>query len=259
MVTFSKKDKYTFSDLVEIMDLLRADDGCPWDKEQTHKTIRRNFIEETYEAVDAIDNEDDANLCEELGDVLLQVVFHAKIAQEESSFDINDVSDGVCKKLVLRHPHIFGEGTASTSQEVLNTWDEIKKIEKSQKTYTQTMKELPKSLPALIYADKLQSRAAKSGFEFADINAALEKLKEEVSELEQAIAQSTNVQEEIGDVIFAAVKVSKFAKVDPEEALGKTSNKFLQRFSYVEKHAGELMNTMSLPEMDKLWEKSKKM
>lgn len=259
MVTFSKKDKYEFSDLLKIMDLLRSDDGCPWDKEQTHKTIRRNFIEETYEAVEAIDNEDDVNLCEELGDVLLQVVFHAKIAQEENSFDINDVSDGVCKKLVMRHPHIFAEGTAATSEEVLNTWDEIKKIEKSQKTYSQAMQELPKSLPALIYADKLQSRAAKSGFEFADIKAALAKLKEEIGELEQAINENTNVPEEIGDVLFAAVKVAKFAKVDPEEALGKTSNKFLQRFSYVEKQAGALMNTMSLTEMDKLWEKSKKM
>lgn len=259
MVDFKLKDEYGFEDLLRIMDLLRAPGGCPWDQEQTHQSIRRNFIEETYEAVDAIDQKDDENLCEELGDVLLQVVFHAKIAAEENRFDIRRVSDGICKKLISRHPHIFSDVTASNSEEVLNNWEEIKKIEKSHKTYTQAMQELPKSLPALIYADKLQSRAKKSGFEFPNIHEAFAKLKEEVDELEQAISSNTNIAEELGDVLFAAAKVSGFAKVDPEEALCKTSAKFLQRFEFVEKQAGALMNTMDLSELDKLWEKSKTM
>ena len=156
------KNKYNFEDLLDIMSTLRAPGGCPWDGEQTHQTIRRNFIEEVYEACEAIDLSDDRLLCEELGDVLLQVVFHAKIAQDRNAFDIDDVCDGVCKKLIHRHPHIFGDQKLNTSEQVLEMWDEVKKKEKQQKTTSESIDQIAKTLPALIYAEKVQKKAEKS-------------------------------------------------------------------------------------------------
>lgn len=257
MVNFKPKDSYSFEDLVEIMRLLRSENGCPWDREQTHESIRRNFIEEAYEAVEAIDKKDDANLCEELGDVLLQVVFHARIAEEDSRFDIGDVADGICKKLVLRHPHIFGDVSANTSKEVLRNWDEIKKVEKNQRSVTQAMRELPSCLPALIYADKLQSKAKKCGFDWPEVSGALDKLSEETEELRAAVEAGTNVEEELGDVLFSAVNVARFAHLDPEEALSKASQKFLKRFAYMEEHAEKPLSAMDLEEMDRLWNEAK--
>ena len=163
MIDFNPKDRYNMEDLTEIMALLRSPEGCPWDREQTHDSIRRNFIEEVYEAADAIDRRDDANLREELGDVLLQVVFHARIAQEGGRFDLSDVIDEVCKKLVRRHPHIFGGTAANTSEEALKNWDQIKKEEKGQKTAFQSLEQIPISLPALAYADKMQSSQRRLG------------------------------------------------------------------------------------------------
>lgn len=166
MINFNPKDRYGFADLVEIMALLRSPEGCPWDRAQDHASIRRNFIEEVYEAVDAIDQQDDAGLREELGDVMMQVVFHAQIARENGRFTIDDVTDEVCKKLIHRHPHIFAGVSAHTSEEVIRNWDAIKRQEKGQKNTAQTMEQIPHSLPALMYAEKMQSRAQKGGFQW---------------------------------------------------------------------------------------------
>jgi len=252
-----EKEKYDFEDLLHIMDILRAPDGCPWDIEQDHASIRRNFIEEVYEACEAIDDGDSVHLCEELGDVLLQVVFHADIAEDEGAFDIGDVCTGVCKKLILRHPHIFGDVKADTAEQVLENWDEIKKKEKKQKTYGQAMDEVAKSLPALIYAEKVQGRAKKAGFDWQDVSGALDKVREETDELEEALRDGSGVEDELGDLLFAAVNAARLAGVDPEQALVKASRKFITRFKLMEAEAGERLGDMSLEQMDKLWEKVK--
>ena len=179
MVDFKEKESYRFEDLLQIMEILRGENGCPWDREQTHASIRRNFIEEVYEACEAIDNEDNTLLCEELGDVLLQVVFHAHMAQSEGAFTLDDVCDGVCKKLILRHPHIFGSVQVSGSAQVLENWEEIKKKEKNQKSTAQAMDQVAKTLPALIYAEKIQKKARKAGFDWPDVSGALDKVSEE--------------------------------------------------------------------------------
>ena len=182
--------KHDFSSLVRIMALLRAEDGCPWDREQTHESIRANMIEETYEVVEAIDRKDSAMLCEELGDVLLQVVFHAQMEEEENGFDFDDVCDGICQKLILRHPHIFGDVVAKTSEQVLKNWDEIKKKEKGQNTASDTLRSVPAVLPALMRAEKVQHRAAKTGFDYSNAAEAMTDLKKEVVELEDAMAEN---------------------------------------------------------------------
>ena len=182
MINFKNKAEYGFEDLLRIMDILRGEGGCPWDREQTHESIRKNFIEEVYEACEAIDLKDNTLLCEELGDVLLQVVFHADMAEDEGAFDINDVCDGVCRKLILRHPHIFGDTKAGTSAEVLDNWEAIKRIEKGQKTYSDSIRQVAKSLPALMYAEKVQKKAKKAGFDWPDISGALDKIDEEKAE-----------------------------------------------------------------------------
>ena len=254
---YLEKPKYNFDDLVAIMDKLRGPGGCPWDIEQDHASIRRNFIEEVYEACEAIDEKDNVLLCEELGDVMLQVVFHAHIARQEGAFDLDDVCDGICRKLILRHPHIFGDVKADTAEQVLKNWDEIKKQEKQQKTYTQTMEDVAKSLPALIYAEKVQKRAKKVGFDWPDVSGALEKVHEEADELQQALQNGSNVEEELGDLLFAAVNVARFAKVDPEEALVNATRKFIRRFAKMEQMAGDSLSGMTLEEMDKLWDAAK--
>ncbi|MDP4151926.1 MAG: nucleoside triphosphate pyrophosphohydrolase [Bacillota bacterium] len=253
---------YDFDDLKEIVRILRAPGGCPWDRQQTHESIRKNFIEETYEAIEAIDNKDAELLEEELGDVLLQVLLHAEMEEESGIFGIRDVVDGICKKLILRHPHVFGDVSAETSEQVLKNWDEIKKKEKSQKNESEVLNSVAKSLPALMRAVKLQHKASKAGFDWDDYSGALEKIKEETSELELAIKNNDqpNIEEELGDLLFSVVNVCRFFKVEPEEALTKTSDKFVSRFSKVEKLAagqGRDMKEMTLEELDKLWEKSK--
>lgn len=257
MVDFQSKDRLNVLDLVEIMKLLRSDNGCMWDKEQTHQSIRMNFLEEVYEACDAIDNGDDKNLKEELGDVLLQVVFHSRIAEEEGKYDFDAVANDICRKLIHRHPHIFSDVTVNSSEEVLSNWENIKKEEKGSTTYTAEMERVPKALPALMYAEKIQKRAKKSGFDWPSVDGALEKIKEETLEVSEAIKDNSNIFEEIGDLLFAVVNVARFCKVNPEEALYKASRKFTERFAYIEEKAGENINNMSLPEMDKLWEEYK--
>ena len=218
MVDFEQKDKYSVADLLRIMEILRAPDGCMWDRAQDHHSIRQNFIEETYEVCEAIDDEDTEHLKEELGDVLLQVVFHAQMEKEKGVFDMDDVADGICKKLIFRHPHIFGDVTVGSTDEILSNWDDLKRKEKKQETDTSTLESVSKSLPSLIRAQKLQKKAAKVGFDWPDVSGALDKVEEELAEVRAAIGGDGDVEEEIGDLIFAVTNVSRFVKVDSERA-----------------------------------------
>ena len=257
------KEKYTFDDFKKIIEILRSPEGCPWDREQTHNTIRNEFIEETYEAVDAIDRGDKTDLCEELGDVLLQIMLHSQIADENGDFNVEDVIDGVAKKMVLRHPHVFGDVSVENSAQVLENWDKIKKTEKHQTSYTDTLKSVPMSYPALMRAQKIQKRAGKVGFDFESIEAPLQKLNEEHAELLEAIAtgDKEKITEEYGDLLFTMVNISRFLKIDSEEALQKASDKFIRRFEAVEDAAdkkGKDMKEMSLKELDALWDDVKK-
>ncbi|MGN8898153.1 nucleoside triphosphate pyrophosphohydrolase [Flavonifractor sp. HCP28S3_F3] len=258
MVDFQYKDSYNVKDLEEIVRILRAPGGCPWDAEQTHQSIRRNFLEEAYEAAEAIDEESPEHLKEELGDVLLQVVFHARMEQEEGRFDLDDVADGVCKKLIYRHPHVFGDVSVSGTGEVLSNWEELKRKEKGQATNTDALESVARSLPALWRAEKVQKKAKKAGFDWPDVSGALDKLSEELEELKTAAAEGTNVAEELGDLLFSAVNVSRFLKVDCEDALNQATDKFIDRFRKVEAQAGDRpMTEMTLAELDQLWERAK--
>lgn len=260
MDTFELKDNYGVYDLEKIMDLLRSPGGCPWDREQTHESIRRNFIEEAYEAVEAIDEQDAAHLKEELGDVLLQVVFHAQMEREKGVFSLDDVADGICKKLILRHPHVFGDVHVDGSSQVLDNWDAIKRVEKDQKTVTDSLEAVAKSLPALWRAEKVQKKAAKAGFDWPDISGALDKLEEEIGELRRAVETGDGVADELGDVLFSAVNAARFAKIDPEQALTGSTDKFIRRFSGLEHAAlaaGRKLEDLSLDEMEALYQKEK--
>lgn len=263
VLDYIKKDSYGFNDLVEIMKILRSPEGCPWDREQDHKSIRQNFIEETYEAIEAIDTEDSELLKEELGDVLLQVVFHSEIEQSQGGFNIDDVCDGVCKKLIVRHPHVFGDVVAETSDKVLANWDNIKMKTKSQKTQSDAIDSVAKSLPALMRSTKVQQKAAKVGFDWDDVNGAMEKVSEELSELKEAVKSSDkeNIHEELGDLLFAVVNVSRFLKEDSEKALYDACDKFAKRFRKVEELASEKninMKEAGIEVLDELWDEAKK-
>ena len=260
MVDFQQKDKYEFEDLLRIMEILRAPDGCMWDREQDHQSIRRNFIEETYEVCEAIDEQDAEHLKEELGDVLLQVVFHTQMEKEKGVFDIGDVADGVCKKLIFRHPHIFGSVEVGSSEEILRNWDALKRVEKHQETDTAALDSVARSLPGLIRAEKLQKKAAKVGFDWENVQGALDKVAEETAELQQAMDGSGDIEEELGDLLFAMVNVARHLKVDPERALEKTCDKFISRFASMERQAQAADKTLSdlpLEELDALWNKAK--
>lgn len=261
---FKFKERYNAYDLVEIMKVLRAPGGCPWDAEQDHESIKKNFIEETYEVIEAINKKDISLLREELGDVLMQVVFHSQIETEIGNFDFDDVCDEVCKKLIIRHPHVFASETAETSDDVLVKWDEIKKKTKKQSTQTSVMNSIPRELPALMRAEKVQGKAAKVGFDWNDVSGAFEKIDEEKAELKEAISSQNQdaVSEELGDLLFSVVNISRFLKVDPEDALTNTTDKFIKRFSLVEKMAKENgldMKAASLEELDMLWDKAKEL
>lgn len=260
---FTFKQKYTVEDLVTIMRLLRSENGCPWDKVQTHESIRKNLIEETYEAVEAIDRKDSHLLCEELGDVLMQVVFHAQIEAEKQVFDFSDVADGVCKKLIERHPHVFGDVQVDSAEEVLVNWDAIKSASKQRNTVTDKMLAVPRQLPALMRAEKVQGRASKVGFDWDSADGAFEKLAEESAELKAAASEADkpHIEEELGDLLFSVVNVARFLKVDPEEALTRATDKFQNRFSVVESLADERgidIQSASLETLDRLWDEAKK-
>lgn len=261
-----EEKRYTLDDFVEVMKALRAENGCPWDRVQTHETLRMDMLEEAYEAANAIDNNDMPNLCEELGDVLMQVVFHARIEEEkgeDAAFTLEDVIRGIGEKMIYRHPHVFGNGEvkADTPEQVLVNWEALKKVEKDTKTQTEVMKSVPEALPALIRARKVQKKAADVGFDFPVTAEAFKKVYEEVQELEAAAAaENGDIEEEFGDVLFALVNISRFLKINPEFALTKAIKKFINRFEYIEKSAfsaGKDLSDMTLEEMDLLWDEAK--
>ena len=248
---------YHIDDLIQIMELLRAPGGCPWDRAQTHQSIRANMLEEAYEAADAIDSMDMDNLKEELGDVLLQVVFHARMAQEAGAFTFDDVVDGICKKLVYRHPHVFGTASAGDPEGALSAWDAQKRAEKGQRTTADAMDSVARALPALTRAAKLQGKAAKAGFDWRDISPAMDKLSEELEEFQAAVREDSNVEEELGDLLFAAVKAGRFAGVDGETALHKACEKFIRRFRAVERLAEGPLDGLDVPALEALWRRAK--
>ena len=246
-------DAFTFDDLVELMAFLRAPGGCPWDAAQSHESIRRNFIEEVYEAVEAIDTKDVPLLKEELGDVLLQVVFHAQICAEAGEFDMGDVCTGIVKKLIRRHPDLFPVSPDLQGK----SWDEIKQAEKRLTSGSKDAAQVARSLPALIYADKVQTRVARTGFDWPDAEMAMNKVEEEAAELRQALTDNTNVEEELGDLLFAAVNVARLRGLDPEETLMRATDKFRRRFAKVEEAAGDKLAGMDIDELIALWKRAK--
>lgn len=260
--SFEFKEKYNVYDLVDIIRILRSENGCPWDIKQTHESIKKNLIEETYETIEAINKKDPDMLREELGDVLMQVVFHAQMETEKGVFNIDDVADENCKKLIERHPHVFGEVNVNGVDDVLTNWDAIKRKTKGQKSTSEAIDSIPRELPALMRATKVQQKAAKAGFDWDEVNGALDKLSEEIEELKAAVANGdkANINEELGDVLFSAVNVSRFVDTDAEESLTDATDKFVGRFKTVEALAAERgidMKESDIATLDRLWDEAK--
>lgn len=254
-----KKPVYNITNLCRIVKILRGPEGCPWDMKQTHESIRQHVIEEAYEVVDAIDNDDLDNLVEELGDLLFQVVFHAELGSEEGYFNFSHVVTNVCEKMYSRHPHVFEDIKAKNAEEALESWEASKKKEKKLETYTDNLRNVPKALSPLSRSYKIQKRAAEVGFDWPDKSGAVEKIKEELFEFikEYNENNSEKMEEEFGDLLFALVNFARFVKINPDVALNKTINKFLNRFEYIETHSTKDLKEMTLEEMDELWEKAK--
>jgi len=260
MVDFVSKLRYDVYDLKKLISLLCGPGGCPWDREQSHESIRRNLLEEAYETAEAIETNNTEDLIEELGDVLMQVIFHADIAERENSFNLDDIADATCRKLIRRHPHVFGDVSAKNGNESLVVWDDIKREEKHHETASDAMRSVARCLPALWRAEKIQGKAAKAGFDWPDHTGALEALHTEITELEDAITTGYGLEEELGDILFSVVNVARFFDIDPEDALGATSEKFISRFTRVEEMAakqGKQLKDMSLDEMEELYQKVK--
>lgn len=254
--------KYSFERLIEIMEILRGENGCPWDREQTHESIKYDTIEETYELVEAINNKDDANIVEEIGDLLLHVVFHTKIGEDEGRFTMEDVLKSIIDKMIRRHPHIFEDERAANSEEVLKRWDEIKIVEKGIQTHTENLKGVPKAMPALIRAHKVQKKAAKIGFDFENIKQLLDKLHEEIEEVQEAISSKNiiRIEDELGDLLFQTVNITRFFELNAEKTLTNATEKFINRFEGIEELAsakGIKLDDLSLTQMDKLWDEVK--
>jgi len=253
------KNNNTFNEFVEVVRRLRKE--CPWDREQTHKSIRHNLIEEAYETVEAIDNDDFNELKKELGDLLLHVVMHSIMAEEENKFTLDDVISGIKEKLIYRHPHVFGDVKVSSAKEVKNNWEKLKQTENNRDS---VISGIPKHLPALIKAYRVQEKASNVGFDWRNREDVWKKVEEEISELKKAIesGDQKKVEEEFGDLLFAMVNYSRFLNVNPESALNKTIDKFIRRFQYIEnelKSQGKDIYTATLEEMDAIWEKVKKL
>ena len=253
--------KAKFEELVEIMENLLGEKGCPWDKEQDHNSLRQYLIEEAYEVIEAIDTENYDELKEELGDLLLQIVFHSELARKNKKFDIYEVIGGICDKLIERHPHIFGDVKVSGSREVLINWEMLKKSQKREKGKS-ILSGVPKELPGLLRAHRIQEKAARVGFDWSNFNDVLNKVEEEIKELREiSDTQDINrIEEEIGDMFFALVNVARFKGVNSEYALRKMIDKFIRRFNYIETKAeklGKELKDMTLKEMDDIWEESK--
>lgn len=247
---------YTFEDLIEIMRRLRAPDGCPWDREQDFKSLLPYLLEESAEYIDAVERGDFPHMCEELGDVLLQVVFHAQVAREEGHFEIKDVIHSISEKMVRRHPHVFGEESAQTSGDVLKRWEQIKATEKSE-TKTSILDGVPKSLSALQYSQKMQKKVEKIGFDWDNAMGAFAKVKEEVDELEEAIqsGDQAHAEEELGDLLFTAVCVARKLGLDAEMALRRANAKFEQRFHQMESYQD--LHGQSAEKLEELWQRAK--
>ncbi len=244
--------------LIEIIATLRSPQGCEWDRQQTHKTLRQNFLEEVYEAVDAIDEEDKENLKEELGDVLLQIVLHAQIASEVRDFTLEDVAEVISEKLIRRHPHVFGNQKVSGTEEILANWEEIKKAEKPERT--SVLSGISKSQPALLTAYKISKKAVKTGFEWPNKKSLMECIQSEFVEFEKAVEleDEKQMEDELGDILFSVVNLARWHKINPELALINANNKFKKRFQTMEKLANKELNKYSFEEYDELWKKAKK-
>lgn len=249
-----------FDDLVNIVAKLRSPDGCPWDREQTRETLMRYLYEEFHELIDAIEDNDPEGMREELGDLLFQIVLQSQLSKEDKQFSIDDVVDGIAQKMVRRHPHVFGEKDFQTSSDVVKWWKEHKHREG--KTHTSAIDGVPRSLPALLRASQLQSRATGVGFDWEKIEDMISKLEEEISEFKTALIEKkqSDIEDEIGDILFVLVRIANFVHVNPEDALKKTIKKFVQRFKYMEEGAlkeGKRLSDMTLEEMDVLWNRAK--
>ena len=254
------RERYSFDDLCEIVTILRSNVGCPWDKEQTHKSLRKDFIEETYEVIEAIDTEDPKLLREELGDVLLQIVFHADIEHEEGRFNIDDVANDISAKLIHRHPHVFGELKLDNSEDVLANWDKIKGVEKQRNTLTDKLRSIPPMLPALMRAQKVGKKA--SFFDFPTVEDVYAKLNEEITEVKEAAESGDRdaVMEEMGDLLLTVTSLARKLGVDSEQALFNATNKFLDRFERVENavlEEGKSVENMTMTELDEVWDSIK--
>lgn len=259
---FNFKSEYSVSDVVDIIELLRLPGGCPWDAEQTHQSIKNNFIEETYEVVEAINKDNPDMLREELGDVFMQILLHCQMEKEKGNFDFYNIADELAKKLIIRHPFVFKTDSTDSVEKVLDKWDEIKMKTKNQTTVSESMESVPKELPALMRAQKVQKKAAKVGFDFSNVNEALDKLTSEIEELKSALVKcdSDNAKEELGDILFSAVNVARFIGTDAEETLTNASDKFISRYTAVEKLAKERsidMKTADMEVLDGLWDEVK--
>ena len=256
----SSTQEEAFHRLIEIIRILRKE--CPWDKIQTHESLKKGMLEEAYEAVDAINNKDMANLREELGDVLLQVVFHGVLAEEEKAFEMKDIINDECNKMIRRHPHIFSTENIKSIDKLIEKWENIKSREHGEQCYADRLKNVPAALPALLRSEKVQKRAAEAGFDWDDAEGAFNKLKEEAEELREACSEGDqdSVNEEFGDLLFSMVNISRFLDVNPEESLNGCTAKFIKRFEYMENAAiqsGRSLDQMKLSEMDVLWEEAK--
>lgn len=253
--------QYTLEDLKKIIARLRSEDGCPWDKVQTYQTLKEAMLEEAYEAVDAIEKNDIQNLKEELGDVLLQVVFHAQIEEEQGNFDLSDVITAISEKMITRHPHIFAKEKADTPQEVSQNWEQIKKKEKNYKTQSESMKNVADALPALVKAQKVQKKAKQAGFYFETIEQSIQNVQKQLQQFEQSFTKSQKCQQkEFGDLLLALVNVSIFLEINPEFALTKAVKKFINRFECVEQIAlmdKRSLSDMTLEELELFWVQAK--
>ncbi|MDP4117711.1 MAG: nucleoside triphosphate pyrophosphohydrolase [Bacillota bacterium] len=258
---FEFKDRYDINDFLKITSILRGEGGCPWDREQTADSLKKYVLEEAYEVIDACDA-GGMKLADELGDLLLQITMLSQIGTEEGSFCFDDVCDMISKKMILRHPHVFGNVKAETSEKVLDNWEKIKRKERDISTVTDSMCDVTKGMPAMLRAYKIQHKASKVGFDWDTVSPCIDKVHEEADEVRGAIAKGDpkEIQNEIGDLIFAVVNVARFQGVNPELAAGMSNEKFVKRFAYIEKKAkslGKKLEDMTLKEMDKLWDEAK--
>ena len=262
LAALRSRSHYSVDDLLLIMQVLRSENGCPWDKEQTHKSIRQDFLEECYEAVEAIDADSVPMMREEFGDVLLQVVFHCQLEAEQQHFTFDDICDEVCRKLVVRHPHVFGDVSADTSDEVLKNWDSIKQETKHQTTAAETLDSVCKALPALMYAQKLGKRAARAGMDWRSAEDAFDYVRRETDELAEAMraGQQEQIEEELGDLLFSCVNTARHLHIDAETALRAAADKFRRRFAETERLVtaeGKDMAALPIEELDRYWDIAK--